>query len=142
MAYNGARKKLNGERIRETASWTSDGIGAPNLFRAWNEVGSDGLDEIERYARNELRDGNWTSLREVTATKSVRGPSLLTRLSAALHVRSVGRKHFARAVRAPVAAVHFAGEPEDRAEPRPIAASAILFASSEDCKAHGIECQQ
>ncbi len=144
MTYNGAREKLNGARIRETASWRNDGTDASNLFRAWNEVGSKGLDDIERYARMEFQDGNWASLQEPLASQTVRGPSLLNRLSAALHIDAMGRKHFTRAVRAPATEVPFAGESEVCAESRPIVASALLLVTAEDCdgKTHRSECPQ
>ncbi len=142
MAYNSAREKLNSDRIREPASWRNDGIDAPNLFRAWNDVGSNGLNEIERYARMEFRDGNWASLRGLIAPKNVRGGSLLGRVAAALHMGSAASKDAARAVRPSVTAVHFAGEPAANVEPCPTATSAILLVAAEDCGAHHVECRQ
>ena len=123
-------------------------IGSPDLFRSWKDVGTDGLDEVERFARAELRDGSWTWLRPTAATPTVREPTLVRRLASALHFRraraSLPAPAQAAGIRSGLAAVHFAGESAARLGPHahPAGSAVLLAACPEECEPLHAECNE
>ncbi len=123
-------------------------IGSPDLFRSWKEVGTDGLSEIERFTRSEYPDGDRLLFRQAAATGAPRDATILRRLASALHlVRApvrVPAATRAAGIHPGIAAVHFAREPEARAELHvPREPETVLFvACPDDCGHLPIECDE
>ncbi len=116
-----------------------------NLFRAWNDVGTDGLSEIERLARAEYRDGDPMLLRPAVATRSVREPTILRRIASALRlVRAPGRAPAATGIHPGIAAVHFAEVREAHAEPHLHAEpeTVVLVTDAEECAQLHVGCNE
>ena len=123
-------------------------IGAPDLFRSWKEYGSNGLTDVQRYARAEFQDGNWiATTRPLTRVATVE-PTRLRRLALALHLipqrANVPAASPVAGIRPGIAAVHFAGETTTQVAYHPHAAtSAVLMVTCEgECEAHDVDCHQ
>ena len=122
-------------------------IGSPDLFRSWNEVGSNGLTDVQRYVRTEYRDGNWTAVVRPSARLTGVEGTLLHRLASALHLiparTSLSAASPAAGIHAGIAAVHLADEPTYAGHRSPAATSAALLVTSEgECEGHDVECHQ
>lgn len=113
-------------------------IGAADLFRAWNDVGANGLSEVERIARAEYRDGDASLLRQAAATRIAREPTILRRFAAVLHLVRVPDRVPAATpagIHPGIAAVHFAEARDVLTEPHLLVEpeAAVLTACGEDC---------
>jgi hypothetical protein len=122
-------------------------IGAPELFRSWNELGANGLTDVQRYVRAEFRDGNWTTVLRPAARTVADEPTLLRRLASALHLiparTNVPAAHRVAGLHAGIAAVHFADEPTYASHRPHAATSAVLMVTCEgECEGHDIDCNQ
>ncbi len=122
-------------------------IGSADLFRSWNDVGANGLSDVERIARAEYRDGDRVLLRQAAATRALREPTILARLAAALHlVRAPGRVSATApaGIHPGIAVLHFAEEhghfPESHFHVEPQAI--VLGTGAETCDHLHAECNE
>lgn len=121
-------------------------IGSAELFRSWKEVGTEGLDPVERYVRSEYNDGDLAWMGRPATVPAVREPTLLRRLATALRLRSAGTRlpvdSPAAALRPGIAAVRFAEDlsVSDESRVHVTADAQLLVTATKNWDCADVEC--